>query len=137
MSSYGLAPTLPLIYDDLDGPYRMIKNYRNLISQNFKMLLLTSPGERIMIPDYGVGLRNYVFQQSDQQTYDEIRTAITGQLRRYMPYIKVSTLEFSDSTTTPELQDNYLGIRIEYYVTALEVLDVIELTVDIDTKVFI
>lgn len=137
MSSYGLAPTLPLVYDDLDGPYRMIKNYRNLVSQNFKMLLLTSPGERIMIPDYGVGLRNYVFQQSDQRTYDEIRTAITGQLRKYMPYIAVSKLEFSDSSTTPELQDNYLGIRIEYYVTALEVLDVIELTVDIDTKVFI
>lgn len=137
MSSYGLAPTLPLVYDDLDGPYRMIKNYRNLVSQNFKMLLLTSPGERIMIPDYGVGLRNYVFQQSDQRTYDEIRTAITGQLRKYMPYITVSKLEFSDSSTSPELQDNYLGIRIEYYVTALEVLDVIELTVDIDTKVFI
>jgi phage baseplate assembly protein W len=137
MSSYGLAPTLPLVYDDLDGPYRMIKNYRNLVTQNFKMLLLTSPGERIMIPDYGVGLRNYIFQQSDPQVYDQIRTQVLTQIKKYMPYITLTKLEFSDSSINPELQDNYLNIRVEYYVVALEVLDVLDLTVDIDTKVFI
>ena len=60
----GFAPKLPLARDTGDG-FALIKNFENMIKQNLKMLVLTSPGERIMIPDFGVGLRRYLFELAE------------------------------------------------------------------------
>ena len=55
----GIGPKLPLQRDDVYGNYTLISSYAEEIKQNFKNLLLTAPGERMMNPDFGVGLRNY------------------------------------------------------------------------------
>ena len=44
----GLAPRLPLVFDNVFGPYGLITDYKELVTQNLKMLILTSPGERMM-----------------------------------------------------------------------------------------
>ena len=54
----GIGPKLPLQRDDKFGNYGLISSYNEEVKQNFKNLLLTCPGERMMIPDFGVGLRN-------------------------------------------------------------------------------
>ena len=58
MSSLGVK--LPLTLDDVNG-LTMLSNLKTLLRQNLKMLILTAPGERIMEPDFGAGLRNYLF----------------------------------------------------------------------------
>jgi len=55
-----LAVLLPMSTDSMDG-FAMIKDYKSLVKQNLKMLMLTVPGERIMLPKYGVGLKNTYF----------------------------------------------------------------------------
>ena len=47
MSSFGVA--LPLVNDSSDG-FRMLK-VKDVIKQNFKMLILTT-GERVMEPEF-------------------------------------------------------------------------------------
>ena len=54
-------PNYPLKYTDIDGPYQSIKNIKDTIKQNVKMVVLTSPGERVMDPSFGVGIRKYLF----------------------------------------------------------------------------
>ena len=66
MSSFGVA--LPITKNSIDG-FTMIKSFRRLIKQNLKMLILTAPGERVMEPEFGVGLRNFLFQNFLSQTY--------------------------------------------------------------------
>ena len=61
MSSLGVK--LPLARDSSDG-FGMIKNFKTMIKQNFKMLLLTNPGERVMEPDFGVGRKKFLFENS-------------------------------------------------------------------------
>ena len=53
----GISPKLPLLVDKQDGPYGLNKRLNQSIKQNFKNLILTSPGERVMIPEFGVGLK--------------------------------------------------------------------------------
>ena len=60
----GLSPRLPLEIDSTDG-YRLLKDYISMVKQNMRMLVLTIPGERMMDPDFGVGLRQYLFEQAD------------------------------------------------------------------------
>ena len=60
-SGSSLAVKLPLSLDGVDG-YTSIKSYRQLATQNLKMLVLTCPGERIMDPMFGVGLKNFLLR---------------------------------------------------------------------------
>ena len=56
---YGISPKLPVTVDDLDGHYALTKTIREAIKQNFKNLMFTIPGEKVMDIDFGVGLKRY------------------------------------------------------------------------------
>ena len=66
MASYGVA--LPLPYDSGDG-FTMLKHIKRVAKQNFKMLILTVPGERVMEPKFGVGLKRYLFENFSETVY--------------------------------------------------------------------
>jgi phage baseplate assembly protein W len=119
MSTYGLAPKLPLVYTEGTGPYVMMREYGELIQQNMKMLVLTSPGERIMIPEYGVGLRRYIFEPDVSPLREEIRSRIIDQIGRFMPGVILEQVQVLSAEDRPELPDNYLRINIFYYSPAL------------------
>lgn len=109
-----LAPSLPL-QDSTDNTHRMIRDYRTLARQNFKMLLLTAPGERIMDANFGVGIRRYLFEMSSDDTKKLIAERIESQVAEYMPYITVTSITF------PMSIDNVLHILIKYSVETLGV----------------
>ena len=63
----GISPKLPLYIDPVDG-IALNKTLKQMTRQNLKMIILTSPGERIMYPKFGVGLRRYLFMNNTQST---------------------------------------------------------------------
>ena len=66
MSSFtGIAPRLPMHRDSESG-IALTQTIKENTRQNLKMLLLTSPGERIMHADYGVGLRRMLFNPESE-----------------------------------------------------------------------
>jgi phage baseplate assembly protein W len=58
----GIAPKLPLDIDQTDG-YRLTKTIKETVQQNLKMIVLTSPGERIMDPDFWCWLKELLIQK--------------------------------------------------------------------------
>jgi len=121
MASLGVA--LPLEIDSADG-FRMLKNIRQLAKQNFKMLIMTIPGERVMESNFGVGLKRYLFENFGQDTMSQIESKILEQAEIYMPAIKIRNITFGN--TDPD--SNYLGITIEYSIPNLGIADLLELT---------
>ena len=87
----GLSPKLPLRRDYTDG-YALNKNFRDLVKQNFKMLLLTIPGERMMMPSFGVGLKRYLFELNTIGNSNIIEAEIRTQVRRYLPFINLEII---------------------------------------------
>jgi phage baseplate assembly protein W len=85
----GYSPKLPLTNDPIDGKYALNKTLLDTIKQNFKMLLLTNPGERIMMPDFGVGIRTFIFDQDTESVRNIIKNRISEQVKRYMSFIIV------------------------------------------------
>ena len=69
----GLSPKLPLVRDSNDG-FALTKNLKEVAAQNFKMLILTNPGERIMDVNFGVGILGYLFENNSPETYDQIKS---------------------------------------------------------------
>jgi len=64
----GISVKLPLSRDPESG-YKLNKTLKQVARQNLKMLVLTAPGERIMIPEFGVGLRNYLFENITTEVF--------------------------------------------------------------------
>jgi len=115
----GLAPRLPLQRDEIDGAYGLITTFFELVEQNFKMLLLTAPGERIMNPDYGVGLRNYLFENTllEDVVQSQVKARIISQANRYMSYIDIGMISFSMIDNEP----NGIYLYVEYNIIPLNV----------------
>jgi len=125
----GLSPKLPLSTDNIDG-YTLIKSYNELVTQNLKNLVLTAPGERIMDPTFGVGIRNYLFEQNTSETHQEIATRIANQVSKYMPFLEVEAVFLSPREEVPDSELNSIEIQIKYFVKPLNMTDILNITVD-------
>ena len=66
-SKHGISVKLPLTYNSFDGPYTLNKKTKEAVRQNFKNLVLTAPGERVMDPQFGGGMRNFLFEQMNDK----------------------------------------------------------------------
>lgn len=119
-----IAPRLPLTLDSGTG-YTSITSLKKLIKQNFKMLILTNPGERVMEPEFGVGIKQYLFESFESNVYARIDSRIRQQASRYIPIISIESIEFG----TGGIDDNSLGIRIEYRIPDIAVRDLLEFTI--------
>ena len=136
MKIRGLAPKLPITRDYEDG-ITLIKDHVEMVKQNVKMILLTAPGERIMEPDFGVGLMSFLFENNNLQTQSVIESRIKDQINTYMPYIEILELNFENTDVNPEISENYLSIRMEYFIEPLEEVDVIDLDFDLSKRLLI
>jgi len=123
----GFSPSLPLRRDGEYG-YALTQDLISLIRQNFKNLVLTNPGERMMMPEFGAGIKTFLFETNDTTTYGSIRSAITTQVQRYMPFIGINNILFdTDEFNFP----NMVGITILYDILSLNLSDVLEITIDL------
>tara|TARA_Y100000389_G_scaffold203068_1_gene250319 strand:+ start:2761 stop:3144 length:384 start_codon:yes stop_codon:yes gene_type:complete len=125
----GFSPTIPLTLDPDDG-YSLNKTLKEVASQNFKNLILTSPGERIMDPEFGVGIRSYLFANNNAQTQGQIDARIRQQAQKYLPYIQVDIIEFNDIAPDANISENYLSIRISYIIKKLAIVDSLEIPIN-------
>ena len=118
----GIAPKLPLQLDPQYG-IALTKTLKETIKQNLKMLVLTAPGERLMIPEYGVGLRNYLFEQNISAVRTDLGNAIRDQVALFMPFIKIIELEFGSSPVNPQILTTTLKYTIPN-TTTIQSLDI-------------
>ena len=119
-----LAPLLPLSVDSGTG-YTSIVSLKRLVKQNFKMLILTNPGERVMEPEFGVGIKQFLFENFQNDVYARIDSRIREQTSIYIPIISIESIEFG----TGGIDENSLGIRIEYRIPDIAVRDLLEFTI--------
>ena len=124
----GLSPKLPLVRDPHAG-YALTKNLKQVAAQNFKMLILTNPGERIMDVNFGVGILGYLFENNNQQTYDQIRSKIEEQPSRYLPYIQIRDITFSSSNIVNTDPSDSIVLRIVYFIKPLMTTEILELPI--------
>lgn len=124
-----LAPKLPLTLDSGDG-YTSIKTLKALIKQNFKMLILTNPGERVMDPEFGVGIRQFLFENFESDVYARIDQKIREQTSIYLRVVLIRSIEFGRRTE----DENLLALRLEYTIPDIAVRDLLEFTIQKEGK---
>ena len=123
----GLTPRLPLTRAT-ENDFVLITTYKELVRQNFKNLLLTNPGERVMDADFGIGLNRFLFEMEHPHVYSNIASRIDEQIERYLPYIEIVNLTFDSAATNPNMGANSLFIGLEYKIKPLRETDRLDLT---------
>lgn len=127
----GISPSLPLRLHPSDG-FKMNKNYIESVSQNVKMLILTAPGERIMYPNFGVGLRNYLFENEMPETYFEIEDKINEQLSIWMPFVELISLTKRDDDVVSSAAS--IGLEMKYRIIPLNMFASVTLNISSQTN---
>ena len=130
----GLSVSLPLSKDSDDG-LKLNKDFKDLVRQNLLMLLLTIKGERIMHPDFGVGLKRYLFELDTPALRSELSSKIRSQVSKYLSYINIINLSFESQIEKPQMDKNLLIVRIEYIILPLNISDNISITREDNTLI--
>ena len=130
MPLYG--PKWPLSLGNHDT-FELYDDVKQQIGFYLKNLLLTSPGENLSDPSYGVGLRRYLFEQNLPSVRSSISSAISTQMSIYLPYLQVQSIDVG--STSQQIEESSLSIRITYEIPGDVVQEVFELNVKPDNTI--
>jgi hypothetical protein len=64
----------------------------SVLLADLKQLILTNPGERVMLPSFGTPLKQYLFQQNDLSTRSQIVSAINTSINKWDPRIIINSI---------------------------------------------
>ena len=114
----GLSVALPLEVNPNDGAYGVHKDLQSVARQSLKMLILTSPGERIMAPDFGIGMRRFLFEQNIPGFGAELKSKVATQVTKYIPYIRLADVQVINSK-----DNNTINLKISYSIPSAQLSD--------------
>ena len=86
--------------------------YEDDVEQSINIILETARKERVMVPGFGAGLRDHVFDSNSPQTHRAIESEVRRALLDHEQRIDVESVRASASSDTP----NLLLIEIDYVV---------------------
>lgn len=80
------------------------------IIDNFRNMLLTNHGERLVLIDYGANINNMISERSARPDWDQmVATQIVATTQKYMPYI---TIDGVQSINQPSRNDGFSRIIV-------------------------
>jgi len=93
------------------------------IKADLLQLLLTNPGERVMLPEFGTPLRKLIFEPNDPRLAQMAKNMIAEAISRWEPRIDISNIAVSsdfdaddlNAQDTGEEQGAILGIKIQFF----------------------
>lgn len=103
------------------GFLQMHYSIEDQIQDNFRNLLLTNHGERLMLYEYGANLQSLVTEYRNQEDFNSeamlrINTAVT----KWMPFIELEGFG-SEVISEGETNTGKIGIIIEYSVPRAQI----------------
>ena len=105
-----------------DGLFRMHKDLKDQIKDNFKNMLMTNHGERLGNYSFGANLEELAFELATDDIEREAISRINTAVSRFMPYITVTGFEaFTDRVDNEHTAK--IGIRVSYTIPGLNLSD--------------
>ena len=84
------------------------------VGQSIRLILSTAPGERLMLPDFGCGVHDLVFEPNTEALRSAIQHRVREALIQWEPRIDVLDVRVD----APEDQRNGLLIAVDYRIRA-------------------
>ena len=95
---------------------------KDAIKNNIINFFLTNQGERFMNPQFGGGLRDFIFEQISEGTTTNLQNVVQDRLNKFFSRIEIVQLEASSPTDT-----NTISIFIKYSISNTGIVDSINI----------
>lgn len=69
----------------------------NQVKSDILVLLLTEPGERVMLPEFGTPLKQFFFEPNDSEITERVKDAIAESIRLWEPRVAVTQIDVTNS----------------------------------------
>ena len=92
------------------------------IKNNLINYFLTNPGERPLNPNFGGGLRSFIFEQISTDNLDFLKERISNDLRTFFPNVAIGNLEILRQEDT-----NIITVSLTYSVINTNISDTLEI----------
>jgi phage baseplate assembly protein W len=103
----------PFRFDPTSRQGAQARNYEAHVEQLIRQVLLTSPGERANLPEFGCGLRRVLFAPLSEPLVATVRLQVRQALERWLAgQIEVRDVLVGSAQDSPE--GNQLLLRVEY-----------------------
>ena len=86
----------------------------NQIKSDLLCLLLTNPGERVMLPEFGTPLKKLLFEQNDAFLRQEAKRIVSQSIERWEPRIVVQNIKVSSNPDSSSLNPDDDGTQKEH-----------------------
>jgi len=109
----------------LNGEAIFIPNYqtKDTIKYNLINYLLTNPGERVLNPEFGVGIREYIFSQIENENLSFLKEDLQEKIN-----LNFNNIELQDLQVTSNKDQNQINILLKYNILGTNNEDQVELT---------
>tara|TARA_R110002126_G_scaffold15034_6_gene62090 strand:- start:5876 stop:6280 length:405 start_codon:yes stop_codon:yes gene_type:complete len=97
---------------------------KNAIKNNLINFFLTNPGDRFLNPNFGGGIRDFIFTQITNNNINFLEQDITNKITSFFPNIKIESLK------AIEVGENQVSIEINYSVLNTNITDGIEINLN-------
>jgi len=104
----GRGPRFPMRPDPVSRRFEYVDGME-IIRQSVATILDTEPGERIMLPQFGCGLRRYLMEPNTTSTRTSMREDISAALTQWEPRISLINV-----VVTPGEDPSLVWIEIAY-----------------------
>jgi phage baseplate assembly protein W len=113
LTPLGIEVMVPFQINPATGQVMTVNQYQEIIAQHVLSILMTAKGERVMLPTYGVGMQNYVFQPDTPLVEADIQSTIQASFKTWEPAVIVQRV----SIGTTSQQPNVLTVTVTYSTT--------------------
>ena len=93
-----------------------VSRYEESVQESIWIILSTSPGERLMRPEFGCGIHEFVFAPTNTRTLGLIRFHVEESLVRWEPRILLESVTAEPASDDPAV----VMISIDYTVRATD-----------------
>ena len=92
MAQQYIGITLPITNGNT-GMFAQSTTVFQQVKSNFKNLILTKKGERLMQPDFGTNLHRILFENITENTLENARLTVVEAVERWMPFLEIEQFE--------------------------------------------
>lgn len=120
MPTQNIAVKFPIEINDSDGTTFKVysaSELQQVVAQNIKMVLLTTPGERVFNNNFGVGMRRYLFLMPSEiingipgdNRFPPLKQYIITQINSYIPFITIRDFDL-------QIEEKTISVSFKYYI---------------------
>jgi len=101
------------------GGYFAARSEEDLIWSSLLMILGTRKGSRVMLPEFGAGVIDSVFDPNDEVLHDAIRTALQNDVTRWDPRINILEVNVAAGGASGS-DETHLQIAVRFSIRGRE-----------------